>query len=118
LGVGDASVDGNLIGHAYYILESKPPQYRLCGVTPVDCVEEDQTSNRGESFTVLALSSIIHALCRMYNIDKGLVTLFCDNKEAMLRKEVAKNTFTTLSKRDVDVKMSIKHMICDSPIIY
>ena len=115
IGVGDASVDNDSIGHAY-ILESKPAKYRLCGVSPVDCVEEDQTSNRGESFTILALCTLVHALCKLYNIPKGSVTLYCDNKEALRRKQVSKCTFTTLSKRDVDVKMSVEYMVCNSPI--
>jgi len=35
IGVGDVSVGNQLIGHAY-ILETKPPQFHLKGVAPVD----------------------------------------------------------------------------------
>ena len=111
----DASVDNNSIGPAY-ILESKPPQFSMNGVSPVNCVEEDQTSNRGESFTILDLCTLIHSLCKLYNIQKGSVTKYCNNIEALTRKQVSKCTFTTLSKRDVDVKMSVEQMIYNSPV--
>jgi len=115
IGVGDASVALEKIGHAY-ILESKPANYSMSGVAPVDCVVEDQTSNRGESFTVLALCTLIHALCRVYNLNSGSVTIYCDNMEALRRKKTDMSTFTTLSRRDIDVKMEIEHMILTSPV--
>jgi len=117
IGVGDASVARDMIGHAF-ILETVPPKYRLIGVAPVDCVVEDQTSNRGESFTVLAICTLIQALCKFYNMKKGAVTIYCDNKEALRRKKPQTSTFTTLSGRDVDVKMSVEHMIHNSPISF
>ena len=115
IGVGDASVALEKIGHAY-ILESKPAKYSMSGVAPVDCVVEDQTSNRGESFTVLALCTLIHALCRTYNLNSGSVTIYCDNMEALRRRKTDMSTFTTLSRRDIDVKMEIEHMILTSPV--
>ena len=36
--------------------------------------------------------------------------------EALRRKQPSTSTFTPLSKRDVDVKLSIEHMIQNSPI--
>jgi len=117
IGVGDASVANDMIGHAF-ILETKSTNYSLIGVAPVDCVVEDQTSNRGESFTVLAMCTIIHALCKFYGLKKGAVTIYCDNKEALRRKRPQTCTFTTLSGRDVDVKMSVEYMINKSPISF
>ena len=117
IGVGDASVNDYKIGHAYN-LETKPPQFHIRGVAPVDCVEEDQTSNRGESFTILALCTIVNVLCKVYNIQEGSVVMYCDNKEALRRKDTHKSTFTTLSRRDIDVKMSVEHMIQTVPITF
>jgi len=117
IGVGDASVADQKIGHAY-ILETKPPQFNLKGVAPVDCVEEDQSSNRGESFTVLAMCTMVHVICTLYNIKDGSITIHCDNLEALRRKEPSTSTFTSLSKRDVDVKLSIEHMIQASPVSF
>jgi len=117
IGVGDASVALDRIGHAY-ILESKPAQYSIGGVAPVDCVVEDQSSNRGESFTVLALCTLVHALCTLYNVKSGSVTIYCDNMEALRRRKIDSSTFTSLSRRDIDVKMSVEYMITNSPVSF
>ena len=93
IGVGDASIANNRIGH---ILETKPNNFSMRGVAPVDCVEEDKTSNRGECFTVLALCTLINALCRLFVIKEGSVTIYCDNVGALPRKraqECATNKF-------------------------
>jgi len=117
IGVGDASVDQQRMGHAY-ILETKPPKYNMQGVAPVDCVEEDQTSNRGESFTVLAICTTVNILCKLYQIDKGSIVIYCDNKEALRRRHLSTSTFTSLSKRDIDVKMAVEHMVLTSPVSF
>ena len=84
----------------------------------MDCVIEDQSSNRGESFTVLALCTLVHALCKLYYIKSGSVTIYCDNKEALRRRKIDDSTFTSLSRRDIDVKMSVEYMITNSPISF
>ena len=113
--VGDASVDDYKTGHAY-TQETKSPQYRLCGLSAADCVEEDQTSTRSQSSTILMLCTLVHAICKVCNIESGSLEMYCDNKEALRRKEeVPKSTFTTLSRRDVDVKMSVEYIIRTSP---
>jgi len=53
----------------------------MSGVSPVDW------SNRGKSFTILAMCTIVHALCKFYNIGEGSVTLHYDNKEVLKRKQ-------------------------------
>ena len=110
LGVGDSSVQQQKTWHSY-ILETIPPQYNICGVAPVDCAEEDTTSNRGESCTVLAMVSLLYVICELYNITTGSVTLYCDNKQGLRRRQVSNSTFTTLNYRDTDVKMEVEYFL-------
>jgi len=82
----------------------------------VDCLEEDITSNRGEGFTVLSMLYITDILCKMFSIKAGSITLYCDNAEALRRKNIYFSTYTTLTKRDIDVKMEMEELITKIPI--
>jgi len=88
----------------------------MCGVAPVDCAEEDATSNRGESCTVLAIVSVIYAICKLYNIQKGLVDVYCDNMQGLRRRIISKSTFTTLNLKDTDMKMELEWLLSRIPI--
>ena len=89
IGVGHTSIDDYKIGHAY-IVETKPLQHRLCGVSPADCVEEDQTNNRGESFTILKLCTLVHAICKVYNIESVSVVIYYDIERHFTEKKFRK----------------------------
>jgi len=115
MGVGDSSVNDYETAHSY-ILETIPPRVNICGVAPVDCSEEDTTSNRGESCTVLAMVSLISVICQLYNIQKGSATVYCDNLQGLRRRIVSKSTYTTLNFRDTDVKMELEFFIQNLPI--
>jgi len=115
LGVGDASVADLRAGHAY-ILETIPPRFHIHGIAPVDCVEEDVTSNRAEGCTILAMLHILDIICNMFNISKGAITLFCDNKEALRKRNVKMSTYTKLSIRDTDIKMELCKVLGNLPI--
>ena len=115
LGVGDASVTELRAGHAY-ILETIPPRFHIHGVAPVDCVEEDVTSNRAEGCTILAMLHIIEIICNMFDIPNGSITLFCDNKEALRKRNVKMSTYTKLSIRDTDIKMELFNLLASLPI--
>jgi len=115
MGVGDSSVQNYSIGHSY-ILETIPPKFNMCGVAPVDCAEEEATSNRGESCTVLAMVSVIYAICKLYNIQEGLVDVYCDNMQGLRRRIISKSTFTTLNLKDTDIKMELEWLLSRIPI--
>jgi len=115
MGVGDASVRAQLGGHSY-VIETIPAKYSITGVGPVDCMEEDITSNRGEGYTVLSMLYILDILCKCYSITTGSATLYCDNKEALRRRDIYFSTYTKLTTRDTDVKMEMELLITNLPI--
>jgi len=82
IGVGDASVRNSIAGHAY-VIETKPPRFHFHAIAPVDCTEEDVTSNRAEGCTILAMLHVIEIICVIFHIKEGSISLFCDNKEAL-----------------------------------
>ena len=100
MGVGNSSVQKTV---HLYILETIHPKYNICGVAPVDCSEEDTTS----SCTVLEMVTLLYAICKLYNITTGSVTVYCDNMQGLRRRIISKSTFTTLNFRDADVKMEV-----------
>ena len=110
MGVGDASVKWNKSGHSY-IIETKPEQFYLRGVAPVDCSEEAITSNRGEGCTVLAICYIAKILCDMYQIREGALEIYCDNMEALRRRPPHLNSYTKMSRRDIDIKMELEKVV-------
>jgi len=115
LGVGDASVKSSKGGHAY-VLESVPTRHRIHGVAPVDCVQEDLTSNRSEGCTVLAILIVSQVICEIFHITKGHISIMCDNKEALRRKQTTFSSYTKLVVRDVDIKMELKAILSSLPI--
>jgi len=115
IGVGDASVRNSTAGHAY-VLETKPPKFHFHAIAPVDCTEEDVTSNRAEGCTILAMLHVVEIICVMFHIEDGSISLFCDNKEALRKRNVSMSTYTSLSIRDTDIKMELNSIIQQLPI--
>ena len=83
IGVGDASVSNESYASHAYILESKDEKHRLRGMSPVDCDEDDLDSTRIEKSGVLAILTVLRILEGMREISKAMVTIYCDNLEAV-----------------------------------
>ena len=117
IGVGDASVQGHHSAHAY-IIESTNEQYHVIGQAPVFTDVDDITSNRSEGCTILAMVHLLTAIAKFFGITHASTRLYCDNDEALRYRPMDRATYTTLTKRDIDIKLEVLHLQNNSPITF
>ena len=117
IGVGDASVKRKRGSHSF-ILESTDEEYNIQGSAPVDGDPDDIDSNRAELCSVLAMMTFSDSIAKFFQISNSTIKIYCDNKYAVNHRDLKRATFTTLTKRDIDIKMQIQAIIKSSSIVF
>lgn len=115
IGVGDASIDNLVRSHAY-VIETMDKKYNIQGAAPVYADPEDITSNRAKGLIVLAMVTLLDAIAQKYQISLAKVNIYCDNEEAILHKSLEDVSYSKLTKRNIDIKLEIQHLISPSPL--
>lgn len=77
---------------------------------------DDMTSNRAEGCGILAMSHLLTTIARFYGITQAVAKLYCDNDEALRYRSLNRSTYTTMTKRDTDIKMEMETILSTSPI--
>jgi len=117
IAVADASVNLKTGCHSY-IVETTNEIAHIHGQAPVDADPDDITSTRAERCGVLAIVSITTTLARLLQIENIVVTVYCDNLEALKKPTMHNKTYTKLVTPDTDIKMEILSLLQGSPISY
>jgi len=52
----------------------------------------------------------------LFSIQEGQIDIFCDNMEALRRRPPHLNSYTRLSRRDIDIKMELEAIISTLPV--
>ena len=117
IAVTDASVNLKTGCHSY-IIETTNAVAHVQGQAPVDADPDDITSTRAERCGVLAIVSITTALARLLHIQNVVVTVYCDNLEALKKPTMHNKTYTKLVAPDMDIKMEILSLLKRSPVSY
>lgn len=77
---------------------------------------DDVTSNRAEGYVILSMSHLLTAITKFYGIQQATATLYCDNNEALRYRSLTQSTYTTMTKRDADLKMEMETILSNSPV--
>ena len=88
MAVSDASLGSrNRAAHAY-IIESRCEKFKIIGVAPVDCDPDDLKSTRAELWGQLAIHTVINVLVDLFNIRKGSIDIYGDNKDSLVLQKI------------------------------
>ena len=72
--------DDAFCAHAYTIISSDK-KYKLIGVAPVDCDEDDADSTRAEKSGILTIVTVVQALEELKGCISSKIVLYCDNSQ-------------------------------------
>lgn len=99
LAVADASIGTRGRASHAYIVESRCGRYRVIGVAPVDCDEDDLESTRAELWGQIALQTIINILCEQFGVISGQVDVYGDNKDSLVKNYMTPSKTAATSRQ-------------------
>ena len=78
---------GGRASHAY-VIESRCQKYRVVGVEPVDCDEDDLESTCVGLWGQIAVQTVTNILCELFSIMTGRVDVYGDNLDSLVRNKL------------------------------
>ena len=100
------------------MLESTNTRYNISGEAPVWTDVDDMTSNRAEGCGVIAMAQLITSIASFFALPNTTIRLYCDNNEALRHYPLDAATYTTMTTRDIDLKMEMDSIMRNSPITF
>ena len=76
------------------------------------------TSNRVEGCGVIAMAQLITSIAQFFTLPHTTIRLYCDNNEALRHYPLESVTYTTLTKRDIDLKMEMNRIMQNSSVTF
>ena len=64
------------------------------------------------------MATLTDVVARFYRIQHATVQLYCDNNDVLHYHPLSRVTYTKLTKRDIDLKLEMNHLITNSHITY
>ena len=103
------------LGAAAWILEDQVTLHRVQGECQTTGSLEDVNSYRSELQGIYSIVRLLRDICKKYDVKKGEVKIFCDNKGALhtLGRRVF---FSKYQKRHADLVRAITATLCQLPI--
>ena len=105
----------NLAAHSF-IIESTNERYNILGLAEVAADCNDITSNRAEGCVVLAMVQLLTTIATFFKCRPSTAKIYCDNDEALRYRTTTGMTYSTLTKRDMDLKLEMASITSTSPI--
>ena len=107
LGVADTSIGTKHRASHAYILESRCERFRIIGIAPVDCDEDDLESTRAELWGQIAIQTIVNVLSEQFNIVSGSVDTYGDNKDSLVKNgfDISKMAFQRFFRPNMGLKL-------------
>ena len=64
------------------------------------------------------MTHLLTAIAKFVGITQATTRLYCDNDEALRYRWLDQATYTTLTKRNIDIKLEVLHIQTTSPITF
>ena len=64
------------------------------------------------------MTQLLTYIATYFNINNAIAKIYCDNNEAIRHHPLDKATYTTMTKRDIDLKMEMNRIQAINPITF
>ena len=112
IAVADASIGTRSRTAHGYIIESRCGSFRILGVGPIDCDEDDLESTRAKFRGQIAIQTMINVICDLYSGNTEEVQVYGDNIDTLVKTKLdtTKMAFPRYFKPNVDVKLLLQRL--------
>ena len=117
LAVADALIGTRHWASHAYIIESRCERFRIIGVAPVDCDEDDLESTRAELWGQIAIQTIIDIICDQFNVNSGAVDTYGDDVDSLVKNNIgtSKLVFPRFFRPNMDLELLLQRMRQEDP---
>lgn len=82
----------------------------MMGQEPAHGYVDDITSNRAKGFVVISMAHLLNSISTLYGFTEATFNIFCEKEEALRYYPLDRATYTSLTKREMDLKIEIDNM--------